>query len=411
MPKRIVLYNFLISLFLFLNTLRLQAQEEFMPAPAQSITKFSFIQLTGGIIILKAVLNDYPDSLNFVLDTGSGGISLDSTTVIELKLEKKPTNRLIRGIAGIRQVEFTYGHSLHMPGISIRNLDFHINDYELLSSVYGMKIDGIIGYSVLRRYVFKINYDDHTIEILTPGSIRYPKGGYVLKPQFSTLPLPEGQVEDSRSILQRFIFDTGAGLSLILSREFVEDSSVLLKNKRMYQTMAEGLGGKKNMVLTLIKSFKIGPYKFRQIPTYIFDDEYNVTQYPSLAGIIGNDMLRKFNIIINYPEQNIFLKPNTHFNEPFDYAYSGLGIYLVQGEIKVLEVMQDSPAARAGFKEGDILFAVDRNFSKSIQVYKSMLQIPGQVLKVVVFREGRPVELKLLVHDIRKKYRRERKAF
>ena len=71
--------------------------------------------------------------------------------------------------------------------------------------------------------------------------------------------------------------------------------------------------------------------------------------------------------------------------------------------------MQDSPAARAGFKEGDILFAVDRNFSKSIQVYKSMLQIPGQALKVVVFREGRPVELKLLVHDIRKKYRRERK--
>jgi hypothetical protein len=409
MPKRVVLYNFLIGLFLQLNSLSLLAQEEFMPAPAQSITKFNFIQLTGGIIILKAVLNDYPDSLNFVLDTGSGGISLDSATVIELNLEKKPTNRLIRGIAGIRQVEFTYGHSLHMPGISIRNLDFHINDYELLSSVYGMKIDGIIGYSVLRRYVFKINYDDHTIEILTPGSIRYPRGGYVLKPQFSTLPLPDGEVEDSRSIMQRFIFDTGAGLSLILSREFVEDSSVLLKNKRMYQTMAEGLGGKKNMVLTLIKSFKIGPYKFRQIPTYIFDDEYNVTQYPSLAGIIGNDLLRKFNIIINYPEQNIFLKPNTHFNEPFDYAYSGLGIYLVQGEIKVLEVMQDSPAARAGFKEGDILFAVDRNFSKSIQVYKSMLQIPGQALKVVVFREGRPVELKLLVHDIRKKYRRERK--
>lgn len=409
MTKHVVLYNFLIGLFLQLNSLSLLAQEEFMPAPAQSISKFNFIQLTGGIIILKAVLNDYPDSLNFVLDTGSGGISLDSATVIELNLEKKPTNRLIRGIAGIRQVEFTYGHSLHMPGISIRNLDFHINDYELLSSVYGMKIDGIIGYSVLRRYVFKINYDDYTIEILTPGSISYPRGGYVLKPQFSTLPLQEGQMEDSRSIMQRFIFDTGAGLSLILSREFVEDSSVLLKNRRMYQTIAEGLGGKKNMVLTLIKSFKIGPYKFRQIPTYIFDDEYNVTQYPSLAGIIGNDMLRKFNIIINYPEQNIFLKPNTHFNEPFDYAYSGLGIYLVQGEIKVLEVMQDSPAARAGFKEGDILFAVDRNFSKSIQVYKSMLQIPGQALKVVVFREGRPVELKLLVHDIRKKYRRERK--
>ena len=34
-----------------------------------------------------------------------------------------------------------------MPGITVENLDFHINDYDILTSAYGMRIDGIIGYS------------------------------------------------------------------------------------------------------------------------------------------------------------------------------------------------------------------------------------------------------------------------
>ena len=57
------------------------SQEEFVQPQAKLLTKFSFTQLSGGIIILRATIDDNKDSLNFVLDTGSGGISLDSETV------------------------------------------------------------------------------------------------------------------------------------------------------------------------------------------------------------------------------------------------------------------------------------------------------------------------------------------
>ena len=69
-------------LLLLAQATQIFAQEEFVPPQAKLITKFPFIQLTGGIIIVRAAIDTLStDSLNFVFDTGSGGISLDSTTV------------------------------------------------------------------------------------------------------------------------------------------------------------------------------------------------------------------------------------------------------------------------------------------------------------------------------------------
>ncbi|HYE54354.1 MAG TPA: aspartyl protease family protein, partial [Chitinophagaceae bacterium] len=85
-----------------------KGQEEFIPPPAQHLTSFSFIQFTGGIVIVRAKVGNYADTLNFILDTGSGGISLDSATCERLKIKSEPSNRTIRGIAGIRTVRFVY---------------------------------------------------------------------------------------------------------------------------------------------------------------------------------------------------------------------------------------------------------------------------------------------------------------
>ncbi len=106
-----------------------QAQEVFVPPVAKKITSFSFELLTGGIMIVKAQLDNFPDTLNFIMDTGSGGISLDSATCADLKLKTEMSDRTIRGIAGIKTVAFTYNHSLHFPGLSVDSLDFYINDY------------------------------------------------------------------------------------------------------------------------------------------------------------------------------------------------------------------------------------------------------------------------------------------
>ena len=377
-------------------------QEEFVLPQARLLTRIRFTHLSGGIIIVKAQIDNYPDSLNFVFDTGSGGISLDSATVNYLGLTKAMSEKTIRGIGGLKTVEFTNNHSLKFPGLTTEHLDFHINDYELLTSVYGIKIDGVMGYSFLRRYIARLDYDNQVIEIFSPGSFRYPRGGILLKPNFTTLPMQTAMLKDDHAVVSRFIFDTGAGLSFLLSKDFVDDSTVFRKKRKMYPTQAEGIGGKRYMNVTVAKEIKIGPYKFKKVPVHIFEDDYNVTSYPLLGGILGNDILRRFNVILNYPEQSIHLKPNQHFSEPFDYAYTGLGVYLIDGEVRVVDVMPGSPGDKAGFMPDDIIFSVESNASKNIQAYKNIFQNSIGRVKVVIFRDQRPFILTLDVKDIRK---------
>jgi hypothetical protein len=378
------------------------AQEEFVLPQAKLLARFPFTQLSGGIVIVKAQIDNFPDTLNFVFDTGSGGISLDSTTADYLKVTLVKTEKTIRGIGGIKTVDFSNDHTLKFPTLQTEHLDFHINDYDLLTSVYGIKIDGIIGYSFLRRYIVRLDYDNLVIEVFSPGSLKYPRGGYLLKPNFSTLPLQSAVVSDERAVFSRFIFDTGAGLSFLLSKDFVDDSLVFKKSRKFYPTQAEGLGGKRQMSIGVAKEVKIGPYKFKRVPVHVFEDEYNVTSYPLLGGLIGNDILRRFNVILNYPEQSIYLKPNSHYIEPFDYSYTGLGIYLIDGEIRVIDIMPDSPGDKAGFLPGDIIFSVESNASKNIQAYKNMFQNSIGRMRVVVFRDQKPIVLTIDIKDIRK---------
>src|SRR4051794_11051512 len=226
---------------------------------AKHLTTVPFTMLTGGIVIIRASLDSFSDSLNFILDTGSGGISLDSSTCSRLGIKLQHTKMTIRGIAGIRTVDFAYGHTLNLPGLAVSSLDFHVNDYNILTSVYGLKIDGIVGYSFFRRYIVKLNYDKNVMDVLTTGAFKYPHGGTLLKPQFSTLAMQSLYVKDLRAVTYRFFYDMGAGLCMLLSRSFVEDSAVLKTNKRMFETQAQGLGGKAEMSLTVLQQIRIGP--------------------------------------------------------------------------------------------------------------------------------------------------------
>ncbi|MDR6342695.1 hypothetical protein HNQ91_005780 [Filimonas zeae] len=381
-------------------SIRLYAQEQFITPPARLLTNFSFKMLTGGIVIVSATLDNCKDSLNFIFDTGSGGISLDSATVDYLKLERTATSRTIKGIAGVRKVDFAFNHSLHLPGLTVDSLDFHINDYELLTSVYGVKIDGIMGYSFLKRYIVCLNYDKHEMGVYSQGSFTYPRNSQFLRPVFSSIPIQQVTVKDTRAILARYYLDTGAGLCMLFSQSFVDDSSLLLKKRKIFDTQAEGLGGKKSMRLTVIKEVKVGPYRLKKVPVYLFDDDYNVTAYPTLGGLLGNDIMRRFNVVFNYADQLICIKPNTHYREEFDYSYTGLGIYVVDRHIKVIDVIKGSPGEKAGFMTDDVILSIDNNFSNDIQAYKAMFQHPRTTLRIIVLRKGSPVTLKLRIKSI-----------
>jgi hypothetical protein len=347
-----------------------------------------FRVLIGGIILGKIRLGDFPDSLNFIFDTGCGGMSLDSMTAQRLKLVSHPSSFYIRGIAGMRREELLDGMRLRFGTVTLDSVTMQVNNYEILSSVYGEKIDGILGYTFFSRYLVRVDYDSCRLDIYSKGPVTYPKGGYLLRPRLVGLPMTKGRLNDARDINSMFYFDTGAGLCLLFSSEFTADSAVFgPKRKRPVRTEGAGLGGKKEMQLTTLKNFSIGPFRFRQIPTYVFDDSFDVTNYPQLGGLIGNDLLRRFNLILNYDKSEIYLMPNGSYHQPFDYSYSGLTIGLVDGKILVTDVMKDSPGEQAGFREGDIVLMVNGDFRQDVQAYQALLRTIGPRVKVLVRRE------------------------
>ena len=386
--------------FLFLVSDARVASAQKHNASADLLTRFPFILLSGGIIVIQVKLGDFPDTLNFILDTGSGGVSLDSSTVSYFHLPITPSERKLRGIGSMKKISYVINQTLRLPNLDVEHLDIHINDYDLLTSVYGVKIDGIAGYSFLSRYIVKIDYDSNMLEVWNPGTVKYPRGGILLKPVINGIPVFDASVADKNSSLSRFYFDTGAGLCLLMSEDFERDSSILQKGKKIILTQAEGLGGKTSMKLTIVKEIKIGKYKFKKVPAHIFKDEYNVTAYPSLGGLIGNDLLRRFNLIINYGQNEIHLKPNSHYKESFDYSYTGLGIYFVEGQVVIEDVLKDSPGEKAGLMPGDVILAINNTMGSSIQSYKNMLQDVGSRLRILVMRKGELIEKKLKVSSI-----------
>ena len=383
-------------LILYLSVTPCLSQEILSPQPeAKLLTKFPFKQFSGGVMVIKAGFGNIPDSLNFILDTGSGGISLDSTTCQEFNVLLRQTDTTITGLGGVHKVPFAFDLPLNLPGLKVNHMNFHVNDYSILSSVYGEKVDGIIGYSFFSRYIVKIDFDSNKIEVYSPGKIRYPVGSSTLRPTFTSLPIQWVYMKDRRKIDFNFYLDTGAGLCLLLSEKFAQDSSVIMPRRKPVTTQAEGMGGKLQMRLTVVREVKIGPFRFRNVPTYLYKDEYNVTSYPFVGGLIGNDLLRHFNLTINYPHHEFNLFPNGHYNEPFDYAYTGLGVYYVNGRIMITDVIEGSPAEKGNFKVGDEIFAVGTNFSHNIQVYKNLLQNPDEDIKVIVSRDDKLVLLNI----------------
>jgi hypothetical protein len=386
---------------LFIGILLFVSVASGQETPVQPLTRIPFLSLTGGVMIVTAQMPPFPDTLQFIFDTGSSGISLDSSTAAYLGLQPVYSGYAIRGVGGIRKVPFVNGRSLQLGSIRADSLDFHVNDYSVLTSVYGVRIDGIIGYSLLSRYVIRIDQELQQMDWFAAGANVYPRRGYRMKLEMDKLPSHAAYVQDLRGEQSRFLIDLGAGLNLLFSRRYVQSSGLLDNTRKRWIKSGEGIGGRIEMELTTMRQLRIGPYRFRQVPINIFDDDFNVTNYPDWAGLIGNDLLRRFQVVLNYPAKEMHLLPNRLFSDPFDYSYSGLELYLINNKIRVGYLAPGSPAAAAGLELGDEVVAVNKNFSGILTEYKFQLQKAGERVRIIYRRDEKIGELEFRVLRIR----------
>jgi hypothetical protein len=359
------------------------------PVQPVPLARIQILQVTGGVVIIQARLAPFSDTLQFIFDTGSSGISLDSTTASYLGLRPSYDGLLIRGIAGVREVPQLRNQTLTVGDLRTDSLNFYVNDYSVLTSIYGVRIDGVIGYAMLSRYIVSIDYNKQLMDWYAPGAFAYPKKGLLLNPQINRLPAYPFTIQELQTKNYPMLIDIGAGLNLLFSERFAKEAGVLDPERKSWITSGEGIGGQIELRLTLLRSLRIGPYRFKKVPITIFDDSNNVTNYPHWAGLIGNDLLRRFNIIINYPAGEIHLKPNRFYYDEFDYAYIGMELYLIDGLITIGFVATGSPAQEAGLEVGDEIVAINKIVGGKLDAYKAELAHAIKKVDVIYKRKGR----------------------
>ncbi len=52
-------------------------------------------------------------------------------------------------------------------------------------------------------------------------------------------------------------------------------------------------------------------------------------------------------------------------------------LYSLDGEVFVDDIVKGSPADKSGLKNGDVVMAIDNNFSGNLEAYKNLLQKTG----------------------------------
>lgn len=111
----------------------------------------------------------------------------------------------------------------------------------------------------------------------------------------------------------------------------------------------------------------------------------------TVHGLIGYSMLKRFRVIVDYPDRVMWLDPIPGYRDdrPYEYCHVGLQLERRDGAVIVTGVALDSPAANAGISRGDEVIAMDGTSARSqdlLALTRRMEGEPGRRLTLVMRR-------------------------
>jgi hypothetical protein len=183
----------------------------------------------------------------------------------------------------------------------------------------GNSLDGVIGYSYFGKYKVEVDYDNKIITLHDSSDVIDETGWETIPLRFDENNKPHldlyVSIENEEPILIDVYIDYAASLSLELT---VKDGMKFkLPEKYIGEFNGFGLSGDIKGKTARIGMFKIGKYEFKDATATFF--EGNSRSKDAYAdGVISNDALRRFNLIFDYMNKKLLIKPNNSFNEPFE---------------------------------------------------------------------------------------------
>lgn len=387
-------------------------------------------RLINNLMVIPMEVNG--TELSFILDSGVRNpilFNLSDKDSVQINSVSEVT---IRGLGEGEPIKAlrSLNNSFKMGKIKNRNQKLYVVlDKELnLSPSIGIPIHGIIGYDLFRDFVVDINYSTKNIKFHNPDNYTHRK-----TKKNQTLPLSirnkkayvDGKVifEDMNSVPVKLLVDTGSSDAIWL----FEGENLGVPDKNYDDFLGRGLGGNIYGKRTMVNTIQIGNFSIQDAKA-AFPDMNSFSGIKNLGnrnGSVGGEVLKRFNIVFDYPNQKVTLRKNGNFNTPFQYNMSGIDLqhngvrYISESiadansivkereksfgnvqilfenrtrlslvpEIIVSGIRAGSPADTAGLKEGDVILAVN---GKSVHRYK--LQ---EVLHMLNERDGKKVRLRI----------------
>ncbi|MGA9946300.1 MAG: aspartyl protease family protein [Candidatus Cybelea sp.] len=340
---------------------------ERMRVPGQNVHDFSITGAPSTTVPLEIVNNhvylsvtlDGRGPYTFVLDSGGDYIV---TPDVARALQAKTTGGLqLQGVGSA-----TEGAAFaHIASIAIGNAVIR-NQYSLVLPIAtgfgvaeGLKIDGMVGYQLLARFLTTIDYADSKLTLAMPGvgpaaiSGAAPVGFYIAG-TVPRIPIVVNGITTSAEV------DTGNRAGLELSSPFLAaHPAIAALAKTPPGVVGFGVGGPAYAKLGRVPALQIGPYTIANSIASLTYQSTGAFADPFTPANVGGAIWRRFDVTFDYTHSQLLLAKNANFDTPFGYDRSGLFLIDANGAYTVLSVFPGTPAAAAGLAKGDVIVTVN----------------------------------------------------
>ncbi|MDG2432386.1 retropepsin-like aspartic protease [Flavobacterium sp.] len=437
----------IVVVFLLVCCSPVSAQDGFIFKQQKSKIKIPF-KLINNLIFIPLKVNG--TELTFMLDSG-----VEETILFSLEEKDSislfnPQTISLRGlgssdaVAGLKST----GNQLDVKGmVSTNHTLYVILDQAFnLSSHIGIPVNGIIGYPFFKSNLLEINYAKKVLVFHQESPQIRRKLARKFKQSTITVegskPYLTGSVTiGANSIPVKLLIDTGHSDALWLFENKID--AIKVPNKNFEDYLGKGFSGDIFGRRAIISEFKINDFVFKN-PIAAFPDSISLRHVKMVSdrlGSVGGEIFKRFSMVFDYGNGQLFLRKNSDFKSYFNYNKSGIeirmgGMQWVQETIalkletkassyattynenlinnfkynfklkpiyEIDNVRKGSAAAKAGLLAGDIVNAID---GKELQKYSlievnSFLKAEKEKWITIDFtREGKPLKFRVQLINI-----------
>lgn len=334
-----------------------------------------------GHLVIGVRINDSAP-LRLAFDTGASATVLfetERTRGLRLQAERQIP---IGGAAGVDLVndvklsldgiDVTRLTILHVP---LRNSPIFANDDEAY-------FDGAVGYDLLHRFVTEIDYVKQVIRFSKGSADVAADGAWRIVPidVAGRVPVIGVQLQGARARAEsvRLLVDSGAPAYAYMNPDLTKRIAVPARN---YLTRGRSFNGPYERVTARLAAFSLGGFEFPGLVTH-FDRTDDFKDLSRAVGLIGNGVLRNFDLIFDYRAGTLAMRRNARFDANSKADRSGIDLQPHRLGAIVRSVAPSSAAEKLGLKPGDVVTDIDgQSFrSDTFDTVKHLLSSDRQTL-------------------------------